>query len=382
MITAIIAAAGKGVKAKQNKNKVLSSVNGKTVLEMTLLPFLKNERVDEIIIAIGRTDEEEMKELVNRVCTRYFKPIKLVYGGGTRSESVVNALKAAQTDIVLIHDGARPYLTEELLDRCIDCTIKYGSAVPTVPAVDTMSRVYDDGRLAYGEDRSRLCSVQTPQCFFHSQILKAYSMVCETDNFTDDAGVYSKYIEPAKTVEGDVRNKKLTFKSDFDGGVLYNTGIGFDMHKLTEGRKLILGGVQIPHEKGLLGHSDADVLTHALMDALLSAAGLKDIGHYFPDTDDKYKDISSLTLLEQVISLLEQKGYSVHNAAAVIMAEKPKLAPYVDKIIHKLSQVMHISPENLGITCTTLEGLGFIGREEGIGAHATALIYKDDTVNN
>ncbi|MBQ1268867.1 MAG: 2-C-methyl-D-erythritol 2,4-cyclodiphosphate synthase [Clostridia bacterium] len=182
---------------------------------------------------------------------------------------------------------------------------------------------------------------------------------------------------PAKTCDGEYENKKLTYKTDFDHEELSRTGIGYDTHQLVEGRKLILGGVEIPHEKGLLGHSDADVLIHAVMDALLTAAGLPDIGHLFPDTDPKYKDIASTLLLSRVMEKIEDEGYKVVNVSAVIMAEKPKLAPYLDKIIHNLSQIIHISTSAVGISCTTTEKLGFVGREEGIASCATVLLRPE-----
>jgi 2-C-methyl-D-erythritol 2,4-cyclodiphosphate synthase len=153
-------------------------------------------------------------------------------------------------------------------------------------------------------------------------------------------------------------------------------GVGYDTHRLVENRKLILGGVEIPHTKGLLGHSDADVLCHAIMDALLSAAALPDIGHLFPDTDPAYEGANSANLLSEVVRLVEEKGFRAVNVSAVICAQKPKLAPYLDKIIHNLANLIHISTSHVGITCTTTEGLGFIGREEGIACHATVLLTK------
>jgi 2-C-methyl-D-erythritol 2,4-cyclodiphosphate synthase/2-C-methyl-D-erythritol 4-phosphate cytidylyltransferase len=380
MITAIIAAAGKGERAKQEKNKIYCTVGKKTLLQLSTAPFYRNPRVDEVILVIRPEHEEETKAVIAALHEETeitYKPLRYVFGGQTRTDSVRNALNACSADIVMIHDGARPYVSDELIDRCIDETVKYGSAVPVIRPIDTMSACDKDGRLQYTLPRGHLCSVQTPQCFFLSEILTAYDKIREGEVFTDDASVYSKYVMPAKTCDGEYENKKLTYKTDFDHEELSRTGIGYDTHQLVEGRKLILGGVEIPHEKGLLGHSDADVLIHAVMDALLTAAGLPDIGHLFPDTDPKYKDIASTLLLSRVMEKIEDEGYKVVNVSAVIMAEKPKLAPYLDKIIHNLSQIIHISTSAVGISCTTTEKLGFVGREEGIASCATVLLRPE-----
>ncbi|MBR2617229.1 MAG: 2-C-methyl-D-erythritol 2,4-cyclodiphosphate synthase [Clostridia bacterium] len=177
-------------------------------------------------------------------------------------------------------------------------------------------------------------------------------------------------------MKGEEENKKLTYPQDFCFAQNGRVGVGYDTHRLVENRKLILGGVEIPHTKGLLGHSDADALCHAIMDALLSAAALPDIGHLFPDTDPKYEGANSANLLSEVVRLVEEKGFRAVNVSAVICAQKPKLAPYLDKIIHNLAKLIHISTSHVGITCTTTEGLGFIGREEGIACHATVLLAR------
>ncbi|MBR2448548.1 MAG: 2-C-methyl-D-erythritol 2,4-cyclodiphosphate synthase [Clostridia bacterium] len=180
-------------------------------------------------------------------------------------------------------------------------------------------------------------------------------------------------------MDGDAKNVKLTFPQDFDFTDKkqdFRFGTGFDCHKLVEGRKLILGGITVPHDKGLLGHSDADVLTHAIMDAILSSLSMRDIGYHFSDKDPAYKDADSMKLLEKVLKMVNEKGYRVHNVSATIMAEKPKLLKIIPEITINLASALSLPQENVGIGATTLEGLGFVGREEGICVHATATVVN------
>lgn len=299
-------------------------------------------------------------------------------GGSTRSLSVLEALNAASGDMVLIHDGARPFVTEKIIDECINGVLSFGSAIAALPCVDSIAELDENGNVIQCS-RARKCAVQTPQAFFTEDILRAYDLAArngELEAFTDESGIYSRYIRPAHAVEGDIKNKKLTYPEDFLplGGL--RAGTGFDLHRLERGRKLILGGVEIPHDKGLLGHSDADVLTHAVMDALLSAAALRDIGYYFSDKDEKYKDICSLVLLKEVLRLLKDEGYAPHNVSAVIQAQKPKLSPYVNEIRAKLAAELNLPLSAVGIGCTTLEGIGIVGREEGIAVTACCTIKR------
>lgn len=370
--TAIITAAGKGSRAKLKGNKLLEKIGGKTVLERTILPFDYDERIDEIIITASEEYYEDYKKIIANVANT---PVRLVVGGETRTFSVLNALNECDGDIVIIHDGARPFVTEELIDACLDSVLTFGSGVAAIPCVDTVGVV--DGDLITETHRNDCVSVQTPQAFLLSEILEAYSHVTRKEIFTDDAGVYSRFIKPAHLVDGLKSNVKLTFKEDFEKYPDMFCGTGYDLHKLTEGRKLILGGVEIPSTKGLLGHSDADVVLHAVMDALLSAASLKDIGNQFPDTDNKYKDISSVTLLKHVLGMLAEIKMNVKNISVVIQAEKPRINPYVPKMKTTIAKLLNISEDDVGITCTTLEGVGLIGREEAIGCQAYALLFKD-----
>ncbi|MBO5713371.1 MAG: 2-C-methyl-D-erythritol 2,4-cyclodiphosphate synthase, partial [Clostridia bacterium] len=217
---------------------------------------------------------------------------------------------------------------------------------------------------------------KTPQAFMVNDLKKAYSLCENEEFFTDDAGVYCNYVGKCKLVEGGEDNVKLTYPEDFNTVSEIKVGTGFDLHKLVENRKLILGGIEIPHDKGLLGHSDADVLTHAIMDALLSSLSMRDIGYHFSDKDAEFKDISSMVLLERVMKMITDAGYVVNNVSAVVMAEKPKMAKFVPSITENLAKAMNISVNNLGITLTTLEGIGVVGREEGIAVQAYCSVKK------
>lgn len=368
-VSSILACAGVGARAGFNKNKLLIKKGEKTVLEHTLSAFTDSGLIDQIIIATNKSDFEFVNNLVGDKAT-------VVLGGDTRTQSVKNALKMVDGDIVLIHDGARPFVSKKLISDCIETVKKFGSAIPILPTRNTILKRNGDFVNSY-VGKSELCSVQTPQGFLTEQIKKAYELA-KNSVYNDDGEVYLKFIGDLAVFEGDEKNVKLTFKGDFElvEKPEYRFGTGFDCHKLVENRKLILGGVVIPHDKGLLGHSDADVLTHAIMDAILSSLSLRDIGYHFSDKDEKWKDANSLDLLEKVLQMVKEKGYTVESISATIMAEKPKLIGFIPEITKNLANALNVAPEFVGISATTLEGLGFVGREKGICTHATATLIK------
>ena len=366
--SAIITCAGSGTRAGFEKNKLLQLYQNATILEKTIRVFLSCDFISELIVTTSQKDYDEFFKITQNIC----KNIKLIIGGNTRTDSVYNGLKACSKQVVLIHDGARPFVTSEVIENCYNSVVKYGSGIACVPCKDTVA-TEQNGEIIKCE-RSNKYLVQTPQGFLLKDILKAYSQISQEDSFTDDSGVYSKYIKPAKICLGDEKNVKLTYKEDFKPEQV--VGTGFDLHRLVENRDLILGGIKIPHTKGLLGHSDADVLTHAIMDALLSSLSLGDIGKHFKDTDPRWKDISSIYLLKQVLEMIRNEGYKVINVSAVIMAQKPKLSTYTQKLSTSLAEVIHIEPKKVGITCTTLEGVGLVGREEAIACQAYCLLQK------
>ncbi len=366
-ITVIIAAAGSGERAKRSKNKILEDVGGVSVIRKTFDAFYSSKLINEYIVAAKQEDAEEIKSLLPPF-------VKIVNGGKTRTESVKNALALTTGDIVLIHDGARPFVPEQVIRDCIDSAIKYGSGVAAIPSRDTVAEKSENAPRYLG--KKDLLLIQTPQAFIAEEIKRAYNVAGEK-TFNDDGEVYLNCFGKLNFVGGDAKNVKLTYPEDFNTAKETRFGTGFDCHRLVENRKLILGGVEIPFNKGLLGHSDADVLTHAIMDAILSACCLRDIGFWFPDTDEKYKGANSMKLLAEVLRMIHEKGFTVDSVSAVIMAEKPKLLKHIPTITENLATALNISPDKVGITATTLEGLGFVGREEGICVHANAVVVKE-----
>ena len=368
-ITLVLACAGKGSRANLNYNKIFAKIDGEAVITKTFNAFNQMKKIDEIIIVYSSGE----KELIEKLLPPTDKVVKFVEGGATRFISVKNALDTIDDGVVLIHDGARPYINKESIDAIIRSVLINGSGVACTPLTDTVVETDGHGNILSSSRKNKF-SATTPQAFKVSEIKRAYALAKDGEDFTDDAGVYTAFIGKCKLVPVNPDNIKLTYESDFNRPTPKRVGTGFDLHKLVEGRKLILGGVEIPHDKGLLGHSDADVLTHAIMDALLSSASLRDIGYHFSDKDAQYKDISSMVLLERVMEMLKAKGLKPINVSAVVMAEKPKLSKFVPEITKSLADKMNMDANDIGITLTTLEGIGTVGREEGIATQAYVLV--------
>lgn len=365
MITCIIASAGSGTRFGGMLPKQFISLGKETVLETAVRKFEEHEKIDRIICVCSSEYFDETKKLLGK----FSKVTDVVLGGKERQDSVNNGLKLVEDGIVLIHDAARPFVTKEVIDRVIE-KAKTVSCVPGVKVKDTIRT--KEGNLK----RDELFSVQTPQGFKVEVIKEAYEKAFEEGFYgTDDAGLVDRLGERVEIVEGDYCNIKITTKEDINE-MNIRTGLGYDVHKLVAGRELFLCGVKIPFDRGLLGHSDADVALHALMDAILGAAALGDIGKHFPDKDPKYEGISSMILLENVKSLICDKGYKVSNVDVTIICEKPKILPYVEEMKENVAKALDIDVDRVNIKGTTTEGLGFTGREEGIAASAVATLYK------
>ncbi len=366
-VTAILPCAGKGTRAKLNENKLFYEIEREKVVTKTVNAFKLSNLVDEIILAVNENDFEKMRKL--------FPGLKIVLGGDTRTQSIKNALETVEDGIVIIHDGARPFITTKIISDAIDSVKNFGSGICVIKTRDTVARE-KDGTVTEYLGKEDVISIQTPQAFFVRDIKKAYNLA-GNKSFNDDGEVFKTFIGNPHCFVGSIENVKLTYPEDFvNNSQDIRYGNGFDCHKLVENRKLILGGITIPHDKGLLGHSDADVLTHAIMDAILSSAGLNDIGYYFPDNDQKYLDADSILLLKEVLKMVEEKRCAVKNVCATIMAQKPKLMPFIPSIKENLAKILGLDEGDVGITATTLEGLGFVGREEGICVYATCVIAK------
>ena len=372
-IYAVIPAAGAGSRAGFDKNKILQKMGGASVLWRTVSAFAQNENIAGIAVCANKN---ERAEIGRELCG--FKKVLYADGGSTRTESVKNALEVLAAlpcppDYVLIHDAARPFVSQKIIDDCVKTVRAHGSAVCALPCTDTLVHA-QNGIITGSYDRETAFTLQTPQGFGFAELLAAYRKITPADSFTDDSGVYAKYVAPPFLFMGEKSNIKLTFREDFAMNET-RTGIGVDTHAFGAERKyIVLGGVRIDAPTGLHAHSDGDVLCHAVMDALLSAAGLPDIGHYFPDTDPQYKGADSLALLGKVRGILEVHGFAVGNISAAIVAEAPKLAPHIQKMKQNIADVLHISERAVGISAGTNEGLGYLGRGEGITVIANALI--------
>ena len=367
-VSALLLCAGSGERTKLSYNKVLYNIGKKTVLEYAL-DALTDSYVDDIYVVINPADADKIEELI-----KSYGGIKTVYGGDTRTQSVRNGISAVEDcDILVIHDGARPHVSSELINAAIKSAITHGSGVAAVKSVDTVREVHD-GVILKSLDRNSLYLMQTPQVFSFPLIKAAYESV--EGDYTDDAEVFSLAGNEVHIVDGEYSNRKVTTPAD-----LFNIdparariGAGFDVHPLKKGRDLIVGGVKLDYDKGLDGHSDADVLAHAVTDALLSAAGLPDIGVLFPDTDPKYKGADSMLLLKEVAKKVRAKGFTVGSISAVIMAEKPKMAPHIAIMRANIASAVGINIEHINISATTTEHLGVVGEEKGMAASCTCLI--------
>ena len=366
----IICAAGNGVRAGFSKNKLLAPFMGSTALEKTLSAFTY-PTIDEIVVTASETDFNEITSLCEK-----FPNTKVVLGGETRFDSVHAALQEVKSEIVLIHDGARPFITREVIEGCIASVKTHGSGVCAIPCTDTMAWVSDE-KIINVPNREELFAIQTPQGFFTTEIYSAYERAIQSNqiSFTDDSSVYRAFCASPHTCPGERKNRKLTYKEDFLSTA--RVGFGVDTHAFgKEQNHLVLAGVNIPAKSGLIAHSDGDVVTHAVMDALLSAAGLKDIGHYFPDTDEKWRGANSLEMLKRVHAMLLELNFQVENLSVSIQAEHPKLAPHIDEMKTNLSAILQIDPTHIGITAGTNEGLGYVGEGKGITVTAVTLLKQ------
>ncbi len=371
-VTAIVCAAGKGERAGFSENKLLRKIGGKTVLERTLSAF-DVPAVKEILVTASEEDFAKIAAL----CAR-FPRARAVSGGVARFDSVYNALREAKSEVVLVHDGARPFVALKDILGCIASVLEYGSGVCAVPCVDTVALADETERIVEVPPRERAFSVQTPQGFYTKDLLSAYEKAAKDKKrtYTDDSSVYAAFIAPPRICAGARGNKKLTFREDFEDSFA-RVGFGVDTHAFgREQDYILLAGVKIPCESGLKAHSDGDVLAHAVMDAMLSAAGFKDIGHYFPDSDEKWRNANSMKMLEEVERLVAGEGFAVKNLSAAIQAERPRLAAYIDGIKNSLATALHLDPSAVGISAGTNEGLGYIGEGRGITVTAEVLLYR------
>ncbi len=376
-VWAVVVAGGRGARAGLGRNKVFFAWKGRSVLSRCLDALERSGTLDGAVLVLGAEDFEQYDALCAREGA---SPLvkRVVAGGDCRRRSVRSGLAALpeEVEIVAVHDAARPFVSPEAVRETVQSARKWGSGVISTPVTDTIKRVGPDGAVET-LDRAQLRAVQTPQTFDCAK-LKAAHERAEAEGFdaTDDAALFEHYYGSVRlvTAPGAEANIKLTNPADFEklSRPAMRIGSGYDAHRLAEGRKLILCGIDVPHTRGLDGHSDADVAVHALMDALLGALGEGDIGRHFPDSDHAYKGISSMLLLERVMKIVREHGYGVANADVTIVAQKPKLAAYIPAMRENLARALGTDAVN--VKATTTERMGFEGEELGISAQAVALL--------
>lgn len=379
-VAAIIAAGGSGTRLGAGVPKQFLEVGGRTILERSVEAFARHERITEIVLALPPESAS-----VYGTCEPDGK-LKVVPGGLRRQDSVAMAFDAVSTlaDVVLVHDAARPFVSADVISRTIDAAAAHGAAIAAVAATDTVKQVtMEAGRavIAGTIPRESIYLAQTPQGFRRDVLAKAVSLGRGEVVATDEAALAELAGYPVHIVEGDVDNVKITTGSDLERArarksrtQVGRAGTGYDLHRLIEGRPLIIGGVDIPFERGAHGHSDADVACHAATDAVLGAACLGDIGRHFPDTDQKWKGASSIDLLRKAAALVGDAGFTVVNLDVVVILERPKIAPHIAAIRQSLADALGLPVDRVSVKGKTNEGVDAVGRGEAIAAHAVALL--------
>lgn len=380
-VAAVVVAAGRGSRAGNGGPKQYRSIGGRSVLSRSLECLLHHPRVDRVLAVIHRDD----RDLYDRSVAAHAKLDDPVTGGEDRQESVrlgLEALAPEPPEYVLIHDAARPFLTIDVVDRILDGLEEAEAVLPTVPIADTLKLVGADGLVEETVPRDRLHAAQTPQGFRFATILSAHRRAAEDGSqFTDDAGLAEAANIPVKVVTGDRGNTKITTAADIadaervlSGMMITKVGSGYDVHAFTDGDHVTLGGIAIPHDRALLGHSDADVVLHALTDAILATIGDGDIGTHFPPSDPALRGAASDRFLRDAVERLQSVGGRIVHLDTTVIAEAPKIGPHRDEMRSRIAEICAVPVGSVSVKATTNEGLGFVGRREGIAALATVTV--------
>ncbi|MBO0723922.1 MAG: 2-C-methyl-D-erythritol 4-phosphate cytidylyltransferase [Blastocatellia bacterium] len=397
MNIAIIPAAGSGARFGGERPKQFLEIRGIPIIIHTLRKFDICSEIDAIIVAVQPAEFDSFHRLLQSSGLR--KPLQVVNGGKERSDSIANALAAAAEtlpelpDLVAIHDAVRPFVTPAQISAVLARARETGAAILALAATDTIKEV-ERGFIRRTIDRDRIYRAQTPQAFRYDLLLRANAEARARGALsaaTDDSLLIEGLGLPVAIVEGSAQNIKITTPDDLiqAEGILQQMepagsraqigiriGLGYDIHRLVAGRKLILGGSEIPYDRGLLGHSDGDSLTHAIIDALLGAAGLGDIGAHFPDTDPRFKNGDSIVFLRHARSLLHDLGYQIAHIDSTILAERPKMMPHIPVMKSRLAEAMAIDTSQINIKAKTNEGMDAVGSGDAIAAQAVALIHQ------
>ncbi|HHX57878.1 MAG TPA: 2-C-methyl-D-erythritol 2,4-cyclodiphosphate synthase [Clostridiales bacterium] len=382
-VSAIIVCAGSSSRMN-GQDKMLLKLGDTNVMGMSMLSYEKCKSIKDIVVVTKESLVSVVKKTAEELGIT--KLTNVAIGGETRQQSVMNGLKLIDKDtaMIAVHDGARPLVEPENIEKTIADARIFGGAVLGVPVKDTI-KVVEDGLIVDTPYRPKLFITQTPQVFKRRLYFEAVDFAMANGlDFTDDCQLAESIGAKVYMTVGDYKNIKITTAEDIriaDAIMDYREdnmriGKGYDVHKLVKGRKLIIGGVEIPYKKGLDGHSDADVLTHAVMDALLGALALGDIGKNFPDDDEQYKDADSIKLLKKVYEKIDEKGYKIGNIDSVIVAQSPKLSAYIDNMRVNIAKACKTDVSNISIKATTEEGLGFTGEKLGISAHCICLLEQ------
>jgi 2-C-methyl-D-erythritol 4-phosphate cytidylyltransferase/2-C-methyl-D-erythritol 2,4-cyclodiphosphate synthase len=373
MVTALIVAAGSGSRMGGNLPKQYRPIAGKPVLAHAVDALASHPSIDAVRMVIGEGQEELAQAALNGRQVG-----ALIIGGATRADSVRAGLEAVNGDIVLVHDAARPFCPHDVIDRLLEALENAGGAVPVLALTDTLARA--DGLLGDPIDRSQAVRVQTPQAFRLQELRNAYRQWTGPAP-TDEATVARAAGISVAAVEGDVSLNKLTNAADWTRAealqaarLVSRTGMGFDVHAFAGEGPIKMGGIEIPHDRGLAGHSDADVVLHSITDALLGAACLGDIGQHFPPSDPQWKGAASHIFLRHAAELIRLAGGIIDFIDCTVICEAPKIGPHRDAMRMRVAEILDIPVAQVSIKATTTERLGFAGRREGIAAQAIATV--------
>lgn len=406
-VGAVVPAAGHGTRFGSAENKIWASIGGRTLLEWTLTALQSHPRIDGIVLVGAQDELERLRESA----AAFEKVFAVVAGGATRQESVGRGLAALPEacEIVLVHDAARPGVSQALISRVLEAAERHGAAIPGLPVGDTLKRVTEEGVVVETIPRAGLWAVQTPQGASLADLRAAYERLGpRIAEATDEASILEAAGFRVRVVAGEEGNLKVTRPGDLEHAALAlqasgaqvlgtsgaqkaperpsaptpehltRIGFGYDVHPFAEGRPLWLGGVRIRHPRGLAGHSDADVLLHAVCDALLGAAAMGDIGLLFPDTDPAHQDRPSIEFVQEVRHRLEAAGWQIVNVDVTLLAEEPRIGPYRAQMTAVLADSLQIAPTQANIKATTAEKMGPVGRREGIACWAVATIQRSN----
>ncbi len=440
-IALVIAAAGSSTRMGGSEKKEYLPLGDGTVLSKSAKVFLETLNLSSLTITVKKGGEKDAENAL--FCDKYVRdkikssslPVEFVEGGKTRQESIFNALKSideksqkaenrsgknnlpnktnltnqenqnnqknrGKPDIVLIHDGARPFLSPGTVIETAKAAVEFGAAAPGITPTDTQKIIDDEGFIKTHLERSSMAAIQTPQGFRFEKLFSAHrKAISENREFTDDTEIYALFEGKVKVVQGDAKNKKITYSQDYkntdflktdsqktlhksvkesgkEGKMEIRCGFGYDLHRLEEGRKLMLGGIEIPFEKGEAAHSDGDVLLHAITDSLLGASGLGDIGAYFPPEEEKWKDADSKILLKKCWDDVKNAGWKLSNLDCVVKLEKPKFVPHREKVIESIAGILEVPGEKIFVKAKTSEKLDAVGEGKAVEAFANCLLIK------